>query len=164
MRSRTQGAGVAPVFRSFAGKVRGMDSFRARFEYTEAWNWKSGIISCWVVYNLGLTEILQGIKQMEKRIGPYAIGHRRRGQQRMRWLDSIDFTDMNLHKLRETAENRGAWWATVHGVAKKQIRLSKWTAATCAIERSEGDARKRLRKRSKWDRRNPGEDGILQSR
>ena len=48
-------------------------------------------------------------------------GKRRRGQQRMRWLDSItDSTDMHLSTLQETVEDRGAWRAAVHGVAKSQ--------------------------------------------
>ena len=49
----------------------------------------------------------------------------RRGQQRMRWLDSIsDSTDMNLSKLQEMVKDREAWHATVHGVAMSQTRLS----------------------------------------
>ena len=47
-------------------------------------------------------------------------GKKRRGWQRMRWLDGIaDSVDMNLNKLQETVEDRRAWGATVHGVAKR---------------------------------------------
>ena len=52
-------------------------------------------------------------------------GKRRRGQQRMRWLDNImDSMDMNLSMLQETVKDRGAWHATVHGVAKSWRRLT----------------------------------------
>ena len=53
-------------------------------------------------------------------------GNRRRGRQRVRWLDSItDSMNMILSQLQEAVEDRGAWRAVVHGVTKTETQLSK---------------------------------------
>ena len=58
-------------------------------------------------------------------------GKRKRGQQRMRCLDSItNSMDMNLNKLQEIVKDREAWHASINGLAKSWIQLSDWTTAT----------------------------------
>ena len=107
-----------------------------RIDAFELWCWRRLLRVPWTARRSSqsiLKEISSGcsLKGLMLKIE----GRRRKGQQRMRWLDGIsDSIDRSLSKLRETVKDRETWRAMIHGVAKSRTRLSDWSDLISFLE------------------------------
>ena len=137
-----------------------LDCERQRIDAFELWCWRRPLSIPWTSRRSNqsiLKEINPGISlegmmlklklqyfrhlmwrvdSLEKTLMLWGIGgRRRRGWQRMRWLDGItDSIDVSLSEVREMVMDREAWRAVIHGIAKSRTRLSDWTELNWIVD------------------------------
>ena len=101
----------------------------------KSWTWLSDWTELMLKFQY-FGHLMQRADSLEKTVMLGKIeDKRRRGRQRMRWLDNTaNSIDVNLSKLWEIVEDRGTWWAKVHGVAENWMRHNDWTKTITTIK------------------------------